>query len=202
MKVNTIYLFLLAVFLMGCNSQPNVKVLSNDAVIVAFGDSLTFGHGVDPSESYPAVLAKMINRKVINAGISGEITHDGLKRLPGIIEQYSPQLIIICHGANDIMRQHSMLDAENNLRAMVKMAKDKDIDVVLVAVPGFNLFATPPKFYKAIAHEFNIPFETDIIGDLEKNHRMKSDEVHFNKEGYAEIAKTLEKVLANAAALQ
>lgn len=202
MKVNFFYLFLSVVFLMGCDSQPPVQVLNKNAVIVAFGDSLTFGHGVNPEDSYPAVLEKMTGRTVINAGISGEVSSDGLLRLPGIIAEHSPQLIIICHGANDILRNQSMQVAESNLRAMVKMARDKNIDVVLVAVPGFNLMGTPPAFYKAIASDFNIPFEPDIIGDLEKTPSMKSDSVHFNKAGYSEIAKAVFNLLTKADAFK
>jgi acyl-CoA thioesterase I len=201
LKVKILYLFLLVVLVAACDSQPPVKVLGDDAVIVAFGDSLTFGLGVKKADSYPAVLQTMIKRKVINAGISGEVSADGLERLPDIIEEYAPQLLIICHGGNDILRRQSMVDAENNIRAMVKMAKDQNIDVVLVAVPSMNLSAKPPEFYAAIASDFNIPFEADIIGDLQTDRKMKSDSVHFNEAGYAEIANSIKKVLSKAGAL-
>lgn len=201
MKVNILYLFLLVVLVAACDSQPPVQVLGDDAVIVAFGDSLTFGNGVKKTDSYPAVLQTMIRRKVINAGLSGELSANGLERLPEIIEEYAPQLLIICHGGNDILQRKSMVDAEKNLRAMVKMAKDQNIDVVLVAVPSINLSAKPPGLYAAIASDFNIPFEPDIIGDLQTDRKMKSDSVHFNEAGYAEIANALKKVLTKAGAL-
>lgn len=201
MRVNCLYLFLLAVLLCGCDSQPSIKALGTDSVIVAFGDSLTAGTGVSTENSYPSVLSRLSHRTVINEGIPGEVSASGLKRLPHIIEEHSPALIIICHGGNDILRRKSMKDAENNIRAMVKMAKDNNIDVILVAVPEFNLWASPPDFYAKIAREFNIPFAADIIGDLQKNKRMKSDSVHFNAEGYSLLAENLHNILKDSHAI-
>ena len=73
--------------LSGCD-QPSAKLkpLSQDGVILAFGDSLTFGTGAAPEQSYPALLAEMTNRKVINAGVPGEVSSDGKKRLAKLLE--------------------------------------------------------------------------------------------------------------------
>lgn len=187
--------------LSACDSQPKLKPLGKDAVIVAFGDSLTVGMGANPGQSYPAVLAKMSGRTVINAGISGETSDAGLQRLPAVIAEHKPQLVIICHGANDILRRQSMADTENNIRSMVKIAKDSNIDVVLVAVPAFNLWASPPEFYARIAQDTNLPLEPEIIGNLEKNRKMKSDQVHFNADGYQLMAEAIYKILQDANAL-
>lgn len=104
-KYNTLTFLLLAIIvgigLTACSTHLKLPALSNDAVIVAFGDSLTFGTGSEPAESYPAVLEKMIGRRVVNSGVPGEVTGDGLLRLPEVLEWEKPALLLLCHGGND-----------------------------------------------------------------------------------------------------
>jgi lysophospholipase L1-like esterase len=81
----------LALLLNGCQ-QHKLPELKQGAVILAFGDSLTLGYGVQPHESYPQVLSQLSGHKVINAGVSGETTALGLKRLEAVLEKHQPQL--------------------------------------------------------------------------------------------------------------
>ena len=74
-------------FLMACSSGAKLPRLASDAVIVAFGDSLTFGTGATLTESYPAILERLVGRRVVNSGVPGEITGQGLSRLPGVLER-------------------------------------------------------------------------------------------------------------------
>ena len=96
-----------------------MPMLAKDDIVVAFGDSITFGTGAEPQESYPAVLEQMIGRRVINAGVPGEITAEGLSRLPQILESEKPALLILCHGGNDHLRQLKRGQAADNIREMI-----------------------------------------------------------------------------------
>ena len=99
-----IFLFGL-ILLLGC-SEKQLSKLSNDATILAFGDSLTQGVGVKANQSYPTVLAGLTNLQVINSGVSGEVTGEGLIRLQQVLETQQPDLIILLEGGNDILRNH------------------------------------------------------------------------------------------------
>ena len=141
MKANLFLSFVFVVLLSACGDDaPSISKLASDAVILAFGDSLTHGNGAKENESYPAVLQELTGRKVINAGISGEESEPGLNRLPGLLEQHKPQLLILCHGGNDLLRKKDINKMESNIRNMIQLAKDKNIPVVMLGVPKPGLF--------------------------------------------------------------
>ena len=192
---------LLAVLLAGCGKGPQLSPLGNNDVVLAFGDSLTFGTGASPAESYPAQLQTLIGRKVVNAGVPGEISGDGLRRLPGVLDEIQPRLLILCHGGNDFLQKQSETAATANVRAMIKLAKDKGIDVVLIATPKPGLSISPPDFYAVLAKEFAIPFNDDVLKSILRDNELKSDLVHPNAQGYAQIAATAAKLLRKAGAV-
>ena len=192
---------LLATLLVGCARTSQVSPLDTNDVVLAFGDSLTFGIGAQPAESYPAQLETAINRKVVNAGVPGEVTATGLERLPGVLDEVRPKLLILCHGGNDFLRKLSEAQAAANVRAMIKLAKDRGIGVVLVATPKPGLSLSPPDFYAALAKEFAIPFNDDVLKNILRDNEFKSDLIHPNARGYAQIAATLAKLLKKSGAI-
>ena len=192
---------LLAALLAGCGKHPQLSPLVNNDVVLAFGDSLTFGTGASPAESYPAQLQTLIGRKVVNAGVPGEISGDGLRRLPAVLDEIQPRLLILCHGGNDFLQKQSETAAAANVRAMIKLAKDKGIDVVLIATPKPGLSISAPDFYAVLAKEFAIPFNDDVLKSILRDNELKSDLVHPNAKGYAQIAAAVAKLLRKAGAV-
>ncbi|HUP29993.1 MAG TPA: GDSL-type esterase/lipase family protein [Usitatibacter sp.] len=191
----------LAASLVGCSGGPKLAKLPDDALVLAFGDSLTFGTGAARNESYPALLEARIHRKVVNAGVPGETSADGLARLPEAIEEAKPALLLLCHGGNDFLRRLDDARTEENLRAMIRVARDKGIPVVLLATPKPTLPPSVPAFYRALAVEQAIPFEDAVLREVLFDNRLKSDLVHPNGQGYAQIANAVEKVLRRSGAL-
>jgi lysophospholipase L1-like esterase len=195
-------LIVVAVALAGCSgSTPKLSKLPADAVVLAFGDSLTFGTGAQPETSYPAVLEKLIGRKVWNEGVPGEVSAAGLERLPSALEYYQPRLLLLCHGGNDFLQKLGDARAAENLRAMIRLARQKGVDVVLIAVPKPGLLPTPPDFYAEIAREFGLPSEDTALKSVLRDNEFKSDLAHPNARGYARLAESVAAVLRKSGAI-
>jgi len=195
-------LLLAACTIAGCGSNVHkLPHLTADAEILAFGDSLTFGTGAQAETSYPAVLEKLIGRKVWSAGVPGEVSAAGLARLPSALEYYRPRLLILCHGGNDFLRKLGDAQAAENLRAMVRLARQQGIDVVLIAVPKPGLFPSPPDFYADIAKEFGLPYEDAALKAILRDNELKSDLAHPNSRGYAQLAQAVAALLKKSGAV-
>jgi len=191
MLKRVLLLLLCGLLFTGCSSQPQLPQLLPDATILAFGDSLTYGTGAGRDESYPAVLSHLTGFKVVNAGVPGEVTSAGLARLGEILEEVQPSLMILCHGGNDMLRKESMSTAADNLRAMIRIARQQDVSVMLIAVPRPGLLLSPPDFYEQIADEMNIPIEREVLSDILSKRSLKSDTIHPNSEGYSMMAEAV-----------
>ena len=190
------------VLLAACGAKtPALPRLAPDAVVLAFGDSLTFGTGASEGQSYPAVLEGLIGRKVHGAGVPGEVSAAGLARLPSALDYYQPQLLILCSGGNDFLRKLGKQQAAANIRAMVRVARDRGVAVMLIAVPEPGLFASPPDFYQDIAKELGIPYEGDALAKILRDNELKSDLIHPNAKGYALLAQAVAGVLKQSGAI-
>jgi lysophospholipase L1-like esterase len=195
-------LFLAALFLAACGgSKARLEKLERNDVVLAFGDSLTFGTGARTEESYPAALERDIGIKIVNAGVAGETSAQGLERLPEVLDDVKPKLMILCHGGNDFLRRLDEAQAARNVRAMIMLARGKGVGVVLLATPKPGLPPSIPAFYGELAAELGVPYEEAIVRKVLLDNSLKSDMVHPNGKGYAQMAAALQKVLKKAGAI-
>jgi acyl-CoA thioesterase I len=194
-------LALLVLALFGCGDPARLEPLPGDAVVLAFGDSLTYGSGAQETESYPAQLEQLIGRRVVRAGVPGEVSAQALARLPGLLDEHAPKLLLLCIGGNDFLRRLGNRQAEDNVRAMVKLARSRGVQVLLIGTPepGFSL--TPPAFYAGIAEEFRLPYEEEVIGEVLRDAALKADPIHPNARGYRIIAERIAGALKKSGAL-
>ena len=132
----------------------------------------------------------------------GEITSEGLERLPDVIEEEKPNLLILCHGGNDLLQKIGEGQAESNLRAMITLAKSKGIPVVLIAVPKPGLTLTSPASYEKIATDMQLPIESGILRSILTSPDLKSDAVHPNAAGYQKMAEAVAALLKSSKAIQ
>jgi acyl-CoA thioesterase-1 len=184
----------------GCGKSIELSPLPADAIILAFGDSLTHGTGAGRDGSYPAVLERLSGRKVINAGVPGEVTADGLKRLPSLLDQHEPALLILCHGGNDMLKKQDSGRTAENLERMIRMAQGRGAEVVLLGVPSPGIFLSAADFYKAVARDAGALYIEEPIARVLSKASLKSDPIHPNGEGYRQIAEHIHAALQKAGA--
>lgn len=197
----TIIQFLITLVFLACSKSAALPVLTSDATILAFGDSLTAGTGANESESYPAVLSRLTGRKVINAGVPGEVTASGVQRLPELLDREQPAVMMLCHGGNDLLSRQSHQQIADNLRTMIRMAQERGVAVVLIAVPTPDVTLRPPALYEDLAEEFAIPIEQKILPRILSKNSLKSDHIHPNAAGYKLFAEALANLLKKSGAL-
>jgi lysophospholipase L1-like esterase len=193
---------LLIAALMGCGERvPRVPAVAPNEVIVAFGDSLTYGTGATESESYPAVLAQLIGRRVVRAGVPGEVTAQGLARIEQVIEAHRPALMIVCLGGNDMLRKVDEAQVKKNLGEIIRAIRSRGIAVVLVGVPKPALITSAPAFYSELAKEFGVPYEGKVVTDVMYQLDLKADPIHPNAKGYRRMAEAIAELLKKAGAI-
>ena len=202
MFVGGLAALVLALTVAACGSKvPQLAKLAPGDVIVAFGDSLTYGTGAAEHESFPAVLEKLIVRKVVRAGVPGEVTAQGLERLPAVLDEHRPKLVIICLGGNDMLRSLGEAQTVANLRAMLRKVRESGAQAVLVGVPRPALLTSAPPFYADLAGEFGIPHESAVVTSVLYRSELRSDPIHPNAQGYRKIADALANLLRKAGAV-
>jgi lysophospholipase L1-like esterase len=194
-------LLVAAILATACGEQPKLRPLAAGDVVLAFGDSLTYGTGAGESDSYPAQLESLIARRVVRAGVPGEVTAEALARLPAMLEAHSPKLLLLCIGGNDFLRRLGNRQAEDNVRAMVELARDRGVDVLLIGTPEPGFSVTPPAFYAAIAADLRLPYEGDVIGKVLRDQSLKADPIHPNALGYRIIAERIAAALKESGAI-
>ncbi len=200
-RITLSLIYLAFIFLLiGC-SENKLSPLGQNATILAFGDSLTFGVGARLNESYPKILAELTNLNVVNAGISGETTAQGLARFSSQLDKYQPQLVILLEGGNDILRGHDLNNTKQNLALMISLAKERQIELLLIGVPEKKLFSNSADLYDQLADEYNVAYEGKLLSELLKTPKYKSDMIHLNAKGYREFALRIAEILKDNGAL-
>lgn len=193
-------LVLISLVLLGaCSSDtPQLKPLASDAIILAFGDSLTYGTGGGEHGSYPDQLQKLIGIAVVNRGVPGETSARGLERLPRVLEEVKPQLVLLCHGGNDMLQRLNREQLKDNLARMIDLTRAAGSEVLLLGVPSPGLIIDTPELYAELAEQKRIPYQGKILPELLKEPALKSDAVHLNAAGYKRLAEAIAQLMGQA----
>ena len=189
----------------GCTQSASAAAgptaVADARTIVALGDSLTAGKGLDDDEAYPAVLGRMLKGAglpftVKNHGVSGDTSADAVRRLDAALAE-SPAIIIVALGANDGLRGVPVDQVRRNLETIIEAAQARRISLLLCgmeALPmhGWEYTLEFHRLFPALADKYQIPLVPFILNGVLGNPRMvQDDHVHPNAAGAAAMARTI-----------
>ena len=191
------------------SSSPKAQITVERPRIVAFGNSLTAGLGVAPDQSYPAQLQRTLDAagyiyRVVNAGVSGETTAGGVRRVSWILNS-KPAIVILELGGNDGLRGLSLDETRANLERIIQQLQQASVTVVLAGMKippnyGQEYTAGFEALYRNLAKQYRltlIPFFLD--GVAASSSLNQADGIHPTGEGYRIIVEkifpTLEPLL-------
>jgi acyl-CoA thioesterase I len=181
--------------------QPAPPANDDRPVIVAFGDSLTAGYGTDAGNSYPDFLEQDLNAKgfhyhVVNAGVSGNTTKDGVERLDDVVS-LKPVLVIVAFGGNDGLRGLPIDSTRRNLDQMVSTLQRAGIKVVLggITLPpnyGADYIRQFNETYALLAKQYHVPLLPFLLQDVYGTAgSMQPDGIHATSQGNQQVARNL-----------
>jgi acyl-CoA thioesterase-1 len=190
-------------------SQPTVKPQQtgiqrpqeNWPRIVAFGDSLTAGYGLSSDQSYPALLQERLieanyHYKVINAGVSGDTTAGGLRRLDWVLKS-RPTIVILELGGNDGLRGLPLRETQSNLEKIILRLKAEGVTILLAGMkipPNYGEAYTSEfsMMYQKLAKQYDVTLMPFFLEDVATRPKLtQADGIHPTAEGYQIIVENL-----------
>lgn len=210
----------LAGFAAGCNNsavkrsadpvakKPLVtpQIRSDSPKIVAFGDSLTAGFGLEEKESYPYLLQEKLKAdgydyEVVNAGVSGDTSYGGVERIDWVLEQENVRILILELGANDLFRGVPVQKMKENLAAIIRKAKEKNVKVLLCGMFAFDTMGAQyqrdfTNAFPDLAEEYKVEYLPFLLENIALNKNLnQADGIHPNADGEKIMTDNVYKVL-------
>jgi acyl-CoA hydrolase len=178
-------------------SKVTEEAIPPGSVVLALGDSLTEGLGVNPQEAWPNLLATKTGWVVINGGVSGDTSSDALQRLPALLDQHKPSLVLVTLGGNDMLRHIPQEETVANLEKIVSLIKAHGAKPLLLATPKPSIAGavfrnlTPAEFYGKVAQTQKIPLIKNAIADVLSDPLLKGDPLHPNAAGHVLLSEKI-----------
>ncbi|CAL94740.1 GDSL-type esterase/lipase family protein [Azoarcus olearius] len=195
-------LFALTLALAACGSdRPKYAPLPPGSVVLAFGDSVTWGTGAARGEDYPTRLAALSGWRIENAGVPGDLAETARNRIDEALEEHAPRLVLVELGGNDFLRRRPEQDVAEDLRAILRSVKAAGAQPVLVAVPAFSPLAAATSglkdalIYRRLADEEAVPLVGAVFADVLSDTKLRADPIHPNAQGYHRLAEGIAESL-------
>jgi acyl-CoA thioesterase I len=186
-------------------ARANTNPAAARPLLVCFGDSLTAGAGVDPDQAYPAYLQQRLDQAgfkyhVVNAGVSGNTTKDGLERITQVLEQH-PQVVVVEFGGNDGLRGVPVSEAQRNLDTIVRRLKNSGAKVALAGITlppqyGGEYIRSFNAIFPAIASKYRVPLLPFVLQDVYGvPGDIQEDGIHATAQGNKQVAINVERLV-------
>jgi len=188
----------------GCGTEPDTGCrLPAAGAWMAVGDSLTHGKGAE-QRSYPLQLSESMNRTVLKFGVNGERSDQLRRRLPALLSQHRPALVLVTSGGNDFLQKTDRQGTLDNLRAIAQNIRASGALPVFFAIPTPSLAALvsglqDDPIFETLAKEGNAVI-ADVVSRVLSKSAWRSDPVHPNEEGYGLMAKAAQSFLERCTA--
>jgi len=173
--------------------KPAIKNIGKPvSVIVAFGDDITAGEGAgnDPRNTYPALLAQLTGKRVINEGYSGETAANAPRHLNKVLA-YNPQMVIIQFGDNDFLQNLPVSQSAQSMGQMIDAVQEAGA-VAVVVVTGGRGTGPYSRAFKKLAHKKGAIFIPSVLSKvLNKKEYLADDKKHPNFRGYRLVSEKI-----------
>ena len=177
------------------NRQLPIRNLdSSGTTIVAFGDSLIYGVGATQGHDVISLLSQKIGQPIINKGVSGNTTADGLARIDLVLAD-NPKIVILRLGGNDYLRKVPLGTTFANLGTIIEKIHAHGSAVLLLGVRGGLLRDTYGSHFEELAEKYQTGFVPNVLDDLIGTPELMADTIHPNDKGYIKMADKIEPVL-------
>jgi lysophospholipase L1-like esterase len=194
---------LAAVALLSACGKEKEEPVAQGSVVLALGDSLTAGAGVPPEEAWPALLAARTGWAVVNGGVSGDTSAAALLRLPALLEEHRPVLVLVTLGGNDMLRRVPQQETVANLEKMIALIREHGAKPVLLATPNPSLMGavfqvlSAADFYRTVADAQQVPLIEDAVAEVLSDPQLKVDPLHPSPAGHALLSEKIHAELVS-----
>jgi acyl-CoA thioesterase-1 len=172
----------------GCAGKEVINRNSQGKNIICFGDSITFGYGVEKGEDYPSRLSEALKLPIINAGVDGDTSAKALHRLKADVLDKKPYLVIIEFGGNDFLEKITVGETIRNMAEMIKQIHEKGAMVAVVDISTQFVMSDLGKELRCLSDVRRTIFIPHVLDNILTNPSRKSDFIHPNAEGYKIVA--------------
>ena len=196
----------LSLGLLGCGRKavPAARLtpLAEDAVVLIYASGISEEADFFRSALLDEVLGKTMKRTVVNNGLPGELSECALNRLPFVLGQCNPELMVLGYGAMDLWKKSDRVKLKSNLGSMIDLARERNVQVVMLAMPDLNRLSNKPDpIFAEVAREKNVPIETEIIRSVLSDSSTKNFRYMVNDKGLEKIAEAIRALCVKSGGL-
>ena len=177
--------------------QKHKNIVNDTNLIIFIGDSITAGQGAGAGEDFPSLIGKTLNVPIVNAGVSGNTTHDALLRINEDVISKNPSIVVVELGGNDLLERVDIEVTTRNLDLMLSKIKPTGAKIVILGVKFLVFNKKYETDWQSLAKKYDAIYVPDILEGVITDQSLKFDDLHPNAKGYQKIAEKLTPIIAS-----